>query len=103
MVRPVNGAISYDLGLFTAGQVSLEWEYSTAQLQMKLTVPVGAMAEVHAPLTVQGRALSHVVEGKARLWPTMADSASIWHVDQKEEAVVVTVGSGEYSFAAAYY
>ena len=71
---------------------------------MALVVPVGSTAEVHAPTVLAGRALTRMHEGQTVLWSDAAGVAALdaWSVELRESAVVATVGSGTYAFAAQY-
>ena len=86
------------------GTVSLSWRYQGGQLVMALAVPVGSTAEVHAPTVLAGRALTRMHEGQTVLWSDAAGVAALdaWSVELRESAVVATVGSGTYAFAAQY-
>jgi hypothetical protein len=100
------------------GTVSLSWRYDDDdhRLTMALQVPVGSTAEVHSPLAVGGRSLLRVKEGDSQLWtepgsasssqatPALGAAASsdAQRVEAKVSAVVVTVGSGVWDFAAEY-
>ena len=95
------------------GKVLLDWSYAitSGKLTMKLTVPIGAMAEVHALSAVDGgRALVQVDEASTLepLWTAAAGIATrvplhfIHGIEQTPAAVVTTVRSGEHLFTMSY-
>jgi len=72
---------------------------------MDLKVPIGTTAEVHSPSAVDGRALIHVAESDLMLWSdgsVAGSAAGVRSLEERNGAVVTTVASGEYSFAAHY-
>ena len=104
------------------GAVSISWRYTRGLLTMDLQVPIGSIAEVHSPLAVGGRSLMSVSESTSQLWiaaereretetetemetetetetETDSDAQS---VEMRDSAVVTVVGSGAWSFVAAY-
>eukprot|EP01051_Picozoa_sp_SAG22_P000175 SAG22_NODE_3_length_48349_cov_158.681180_36_plen_487_part_00 len=96
------------------GKVRLGWRYAAAsrQLTMKVSVPVGATAEVHSLAHLGAHALLKVEEASIRdpLWMSSSRRSSasvddvhhVQRVEQKQGAVVAMVSSGDYLFTASY-
>lgn len=91
------------------GTVSLSWQYRDSRLTMALHVPIGSIAEVHSPLAIGRLSLTTVSEDGTQVWAEVADrtlglgtDSDVHSVKIRDSAVVTTVGSGAWSFAAAY-
>ena len=99
------------------GNASLTWTMQSAAdgLNIQLFVPVGSVAEVHAPVSIAGLRLLSIAESDAGVVARVNPDRSVaefkqdverppWlkHLETKANAVVVVVGPGQYRFTAAY-
>jgi len=93
------------------GPTSLDWTFANGKFVSNLTLPVGSTATAHMPahLVEGGEALGlHVVtESGSVVWSEDERETSelpegVGSVRQSPHAVLVDVGSGQYTFTAHY-
>jgi alpha-L-rhamnosidase len=76
-----------------AGRITSQWSRKDGAVEWAVSVPIGATATVYVP----AKALADVVESNQ----PAAKAPGVKFLRQEKDAVVLEIGSGEYSFRIA--